>query len=168
MGDFRAKHENAEAVYEITVHGAPPPNLTARFPSVSLHSTPMATILSRHVVDAAEIDGLMERLRSVGVTPLEVLVGPGDDPVRTRAREMRDLVHGVDHPPKPRQGAYYEFRIEGRLGESILRYLQWPARLEGQRTVVRVLATPADLQVILGELAVGDVQIDHFICRQAS
>jgi hypothetical protein len=168
MGHFSAKHGTGKAMYEITVQGAPSTDLTARFPSVTLLSTPVATILSRHVFDAAEIDDLMERLRSIGVTPLEVLADPGGDARTTRAREMRDLVGG-DAPAKSRPGgAYYEFRVEGQLGESMLQYLQWPARLEEQRTVVRVLATPAEFQVILAELTGSDVQIDHFICRQAS
>jgi hypothetical protein len=128
------------AVYEITLHGAPPAALTARFPSLRLYSIPAVTVLSRRVVDQAEIDGLIEQLRAIGITPLEM------------------------HAATP----FYEFRIEGRLGDPVVRYMQWEARFEPERTVMRVLTTPAQLQLILDELAEGGVGIDHLIRRQAA
>jgi uncharacterized lipoprotein YddW (UPF0748 family) len=63
-------------VYEITLHGAPSAALTARSPASTLHSAPAATILCRQVADPAEVDELIERLRSVGITPLEVRISP--------------------------------------------------------------------------------------------
>ena len=53
-------HDQRWAVYEITLHGAPPVGLTARFPSLTLFSVPEATVLARRVVDPAEIDGLID------------------------------------------------------------------------------------------------------------
>ena len=59
-------------MYEITLRGTPPASLTARFPAITLYSEPASTILSRRVADSAEVDELIERLRSLGITPPEV------------------------------------------------------------------------------------------------
>ena len=128
------------AVYEITLHGAPPAGLTARFPSMVLCVVPAATVLSRRVVDQAEIDELIERLRSIGITPLEMYAS----------------------------SRYHEFRIQGRLGESIMRSMHWAARFEQERTMLRVVATHGELQLILDELADSGTEIDHLICRHAA
>ena len=63
---------------------------------------------------------------------------------------------------------YCEFRIAGRLGDSIVRYMRWAARFEPERTVMRVLTTPEQLQLILDELADSGTGIDHLIRRQAA
>ena len=139
----RVTHEQSEAVYDITLRGAPPPGLVARCPAATLYATPVTTVLSRRGVDDQQIDGLIERLRSIGITPMEVRAGsvPGS----------------VQHE------AYCEFRIEGRLGDSMVRYLQWAARLEPERTVIRLLTTRDGLQKLLEELADSQVRIDHLI-----
>jgi hypothetical protein len=128
------------AVYEITLHSAPPQNLPARFPTITLQSAPTVTVLSKRAADRAEVDGLTERLRSLGITPLEVRASFG----------------------------HYEFRIQGRLGRSILRYLRWASRLEQERTIVRVEATLRELRAILEQLASSGVQIDRCVhCKAA-
>ena len=134
------EHAIDPAAYEITLHGAPPADLTARFSSIVLYALPAATVLSRRVVDATEVDSLIERLRSIGITPLEMHASSLD----------------------------YEFRIEGRLGDSTLRSMQWAARFEEERTMMRVMATPGDLQLILEELADSGIGIDHLIRRDAA
>jgi len=128
------------AIYEITLHGAPPVGLTARFPSLTLCSVPAATVLTRRMVDSAEIDELIEQLRSIGITPLEMRAS----------------------------SPHCEFRIAGRLGDSTVRYMRWAARFEPERTVMRVLTTPEQLQLILDELADSGTGIDHLIRRQAA
>ena len=122
-------------VYEITLRGAPPASLTARFPAITLHSAPAATILSRRDANRADVDVLIERLQSVGITPLEV--------------------HASSRS--------YEFRIEGQLSRATLHSMQWAARLDQERTVMRVAATPAELGMILHELANGGIRIDHLV-----
>ena len=62
----------------------------------------------------------------------------------------------------------YEFRIEGRLGDATLRSMQWAARFEEERTMMRVIATPGDLQLILEELGDSGIGIDHLIRRHAA
>ena len=89
-------------VYEITMRGAPPDSLTARFPANTVQSVPAATILSRRDADPADVDALIERLQSVGLAPLEV---------HASSRSC-------------------EFRIAGRLSESTLHSMQWAARLD--------------------------------------
>ena len=140
LGGLREHPKDPAAVYEITLRGTPPAGLTARFPSMTLHSRPAVTFLFRRVVDPTELDGLIERLRSIGITPMEM------------------------HASSP----YYEFWIEGRLGKSILRSMRWAARFEQERSVVRVFATPGDLQLILEKLADNDIEIDHLIRRPAA
>jgi hypothetical protein len=143
MGPARMTHEQSQAVYDITLQGAPPASLVARCPAARLYVTPVTTVLSRRRVDDQQIDDLIERLRSIGITPIEVRAGsvPGN----------------VQHE------TYCEFRIEGRLGDSMVHYLQWAARLEPERTVVRLLTTRDGLQKLLEELADSHVRIDHFI-----
>jgi hypothetical protein len=126
-------------VYEITMRGAPPLDLTSRFPAITLHSAPAATVLSKQISDPAEVDQLTERLRSLGIVPVAVRASP----------------------------RHYEFWIEGRLGRSILRYLRWAFRLEKERTVLRV-ATQRELRMILEQLAESGIQIDHCIRRSAT
>jgi hypothetical protein len=143
MGAARVTHEQSEAVYEITLRGAPPAGLVARCPAATLYATPVTTVLSRRGVDDKQIDGFIERLRSIGITPMEVRAGsvPGNVQPET----------------------YCEFRIEGRLGDSMVRYLQWAARLEPERTVIRLLTTRDGLQKLLEELAESHVRMDHLI-----
>ena len=126
-------------MYEITLRGTPPANLAARFPCVTLYSAPTVTVLSRRVVDPGEIDELAERLRSLGIAPLEVHASAGN----------------------------YEFRIEGRLSDSTLRSMRWAARLDQERTVMLVRATHAEVQRILNELADSGIDIDHLIRHAA-
>jgi len=125
------------AVYEITLHSAPPAAVTSQFPAITVQTTPATTILSRRAADLADVDVLIERLRSLGITPLEVHASSGN----------------------------YEVRIQGRLGESTLHYMQWAVRHERERTIVRVTAPPAELQMILKELANRGITIDHVICH---
>ena len=148
MGAARVTHGQSEAVYDITLSGAPPAGLVARCPAARLYATPVTTVLSRRGVDDQQIDGLIERLRSIGITPMAVRAGsvPGNVQPET----------------------YCEFRIEGRLGDSMVRYLQWAARLEPERTVVRLLTTRDGLQKLLEELAESQVRIDHLIRHRAT
>jgi hypothetical protein len=103
-------------------------------------TVPAATVLSKETSDPAEVDELSERLRSLGITPLEV---------RATSR-------------------HYEFWIEGRLGRSFLRYLHWTSRVEPKRTVVRVLGSHRELRMILEQLAESGIQIDSCIRRSAA
>jgi hypothetical protein len=127
-------------VYEITLRGAPPLSLTARFPAIASRRVPAATVFSRRVSDLAEVDELIARLRSLGITPLEVHASANN----------------------------YEFRIEGRLGTSTLRYMQWAVRVDQERTVMRVSVTQHELRMILEELANSRIQVDHCIRRPAA
>jgi hypothetical protein len=128
------------AVYQITLHSAPPATLTSKFPAITLHATPPTTILSRRAAELADVDRLIERLRSLGITPLEV---------HSSSRNC-------------------EFRIEGLLGESALHYMEWAVRLDQERTIIRVAAAPVELQMILRELAKVGIGIDHIICHHGT
>jgi hypothetical protein len=127
--------EERGAVYEITLRGAPPRGLIARFPAIAVLTEPPATVLFKQISDLAEVDDLTERLRTFGITPLEVRASSG----------------------------HYELRIEGRLGRSILTYLQWDSRLEPERAVVRVVATQHELRMILEQLAQGGSEIERCV-----
>ena len=43
--------------------------------------------------------------------------------------------------------------------------MQWAARLDQERTVMRVAATPTELRMILHELADSGIGIDHLVCH---
>jgi hypothetical protein len=148
MGSAARVTSDQDSVYDITLRGAPPAGLLARCPTVTVYETPVTTVLSRRGVDEAEIDGLIERLRSIGITPTEVRTGS---------------VHG-----NAQNKTYCEFRIEGRLGASMVRYLGWKARVEPERTVIRLRTTRDGLQVLLDELADSRIRIDHFIRHRPS
>ena len=128
------------AVYQIMRHSAPPATLTSKFPAITLYATPPTTILSRRGADLADVDRLVERLRSLGITPLEVHAS----------------------------SCNYEFRIEGRLGESTMRSMEWAVRLDQERTIMRVAAAPAEFKMILKELAEVGIGIDHIICHHGT
>ena len=122
-------------MYEIILRGAPPRALIARFPAITVLTEPPATVLFKQISDPAEVDELTERLRTLGITPLEVRAFSG----------------------------HYELRIEGRLGRSILGFLQWDSRLEPERAVVRVVATQQELRMILEQLAQGGTEIERCV-----
>ena len=122
-------------MYEITLRGAPPPGFVARFPPITVLTEPPATVLFKRITDPAEVDELSERLRTLGITPLEV-----------RAFSC-----------------HYELRIEGRLGRSILGYLQWDSRLEPERAVMRVVATQHELRMILEQLAQSGTEMERCV-----
>jgi hypothetical protein len=132
---FGSDGRHPVAVYQVTLHSAPPAALISKFPAITLHATPPTTILSRRGAELADVDRLIERLRSLGITPLEV---------HASSRNC-------------------EFRIEGLLGESALHYMEWAVRLDQERTIIRVAAAPAELQMILKELAKMGIGIDHII-----
>ena len=122
-------------MYELTTCGAPPSRLRTRFPAIMWHSAPTVTVLSRRMADATDVDWLIERLRSLGITPLEV---------HASSRSC-------------------EFRIEGQLSDSTLHSMQWTAHLDQERTVMRVSATPPELRVLLHELTESGVRLDHLV-----
>ena len=132
---FGSDGRHPVAVYQVTLHSAPPAALISKFPAITLHATPPTTILSRRGAELADVDRLIERLRSLGITPLEV---------HSSSRNC-------------------EFRIEGLLGESALHYMEWAVRLDQERTIIRVAAAPVELQMILKELAKVGIGIDHII-----
>lgn len=132
---FGSDGRHPVAVYQVTLHSAPPAALISKFPAITLHATPPTTILSRRGAELADVDRLIERLRSLGITPLEV---------HASSRNC-------------------EFRIEGLLGESALHYMEWAVRLDQERTIIRVAAAPVELQMILKELAKMGIGIDHII-----
>jgi hypothetical protein len=122
-------------VYEIILRGTPARALIARLPAIAVLTEPPATVLFKHVTDPAEVDELTERLRTLGITPIEVRASAG----------------------------HYELRIEGRLGRSILGYLQWDSRLELERAVVRVVATQHELRMILEQLARSGIEMERCV-----
>jgi hypothetical protein len=122
-------------VYEIILRGTPPRALIAQLPAIAVLTEPPATVLFKHVTDLTEVDELTERLRTLGITPLEVRASAG----------------------------HYELRIEGRLGRSIRGYLQWDSRLEPERAVVRVVATQHELRMILEQLAQSGTEMERCV-----
>lgn len=122
-------------MYEITLRGAPPHGVTDRFPTITMSTEPPATVLFKQISDPAEVDELTERLRTLGITPLEVRASAG----------------------------HYELRIEGQLGRSILGYLQWASRLEPERAVVRIVATQQELRMILEQLTQSGTEIERCV-----
>jgi hypothetical protein len=61
LGGLREHPNDPAAVYEITLRGTPPAGLTARFPSMTLHSIPAVTVLVPCTTNSGLRDDLVSR-----------------------------------------------------------------------------------------------------------
>jgi hypothetical protein len=120
-----------EAVYDIALHRGLPDSLRSLFPAMAVRSTGPQTALRLEVGEPAQLDALLQKLRSVGV----VLTG----------------IHRRAEDPERAGGGTYEVRVAGELGESLLRYLSWPHVVVAEQVHVRVSLRSAGLNHFLRE-----------------
>jgi len=128
------------ATYEIRLAGAPPESLRRRFPSMRVQALRAQTVLFRRSAGPRDLDRLLDQLRSLGLPLTEIHQAP--------AVPMED--------PKDRSGARdaaaersYEVRVEGELGDKLLRYLRWSSCVVADQKTARLEATPTELQGFL-------------------
>ncbi len=124
-------------------------------PSARVLCTPTCTVLWHHLDRAAELDGLLDALSAVGITPREVFESlGGTHGMLSEAGPGRDL----DATSSP---TYCEVRIDGRLGDAILAHLRWSHRVV-QTTVVRVRVSYDALRVLLAEMSAA-TRVDYVL-----
>lgn len=121
-----------EALYDVRLGQRPPDWLRSRFPSIAVHTTPTQTALRHRVSGLGQLDDFLQRLRAVGLVLTDV--------------------HRLS-PPAPYDSedtcGTYEVRVEGELGDPLLRYLRWPHHVVHGQTVVRIAAAPDALSAFL-------------------
>jgi len=149
----RQPEDDRGATYEIRLSGAPPDSMRRHFPSMRVRAMRVQTVLFRRLAGPRDLDELLEHLRSLGLAVAEIHQAPAS-PVATPA---------VDLPGDPaEQGARsYEVRVEGELGEKILRYLGWSSCVVGEQKSARLDATPDELQRFLSTCSRHGVGIEY-------
>lgn len=120
-----------EIVYDIQLRARPPASLQESFPRVRVETVPAQTALRGRVSEPGQLDDLLDKVRSVGLVLADV-----------------HRLSSTRQPGRP-DSETYEVRVEGELGERLLRYLRWPHYVVPEQTVVRIAAAPASLQSYL-------------------
>jgi hypothetical protein len=119
-----------EVVYDIQLHRRPPDSLRSEFPAMMVRSVGAQTALRLHVEEPEQLDGLLQKLRSVGVA-------------------LTGIHRRAERDPERGDGATYEVRVAGELGESLLRYLRCPHYVIPEQTQVRLAVGSAGLHRFL-------------------
>ena len=121
--------------YEVDLVGAAPAALRAAFPNAVVRCT-TETVLRAEVKQGTELDILLDKLLSMGL----ILTELHERPTEPGSEEQQ-------HPPRSKGSVMttrmYDVRVEGELGEPLLRYLDCPHHVEPTRTVVRLDAVTA-------------------------
>ena len=142
------------ATYEIRLAGAPPESLRRRFPSMRVRATRAQTVLFRRFARPGDLDELLENLRSLGLALTEIHQAP---PV-----PLEDVAATDRTPDNPADVARsYEVRVDGELGENLLRYLGWSSCVLAEQKSARLDATPAELQRFLSTCSRDGVGIEY-------
>ena len=139
------------ATYEIRLAGAPPESLRRRFPTMRVRPMRAQTVLFRRSAGPGDLDTLLEQLRSLGLPLTEIHQAPAlpvEDPdERAGAR--------AGEPARS-----YEVRVEGELGDKLLRYLRWSSCVVAEQKTARLEATPSELQRFLSACSQHGVGIE--------
>lgn len=116
-----------EQIYDVVLAGQPPESLRSRFPTMSIRGPDTHTALRRRVNGPALLDDLLEKVSGLGLPLLAVHRLPGG----TGGEQT------------------YEVRVDGELGEALLRYLSWSHHVVSGQTRVRIAAVTSELHQFL-------------------
>lgn len=150
----------AARTYEIGFDGDVVDLVRRVLPTAHVLSSPTCTVLWHHLRDTEELDTLLDALLTLGITPLVVYEAAGGVR-RGQGRPGRQAQVGESAGAVPPMPTYCEVRVDGRLGDAILRHLRWSHRVV-QTTVVRVRASQEALRGMLAELAMAD-RLDYVV-----
>jgi hypothetical protein len=114
-------------IYDVVLACEPPESLRHRFPNMWVRGPETHTALRRRVSGPARLDDLLEKLAGLGLPLVELHRLPG-----ATAEQQT-----------------YEVRVEGELGEPLLRYLSWPHQVVSGQTRVRITAATVELHRFL-------------------
>ena len=137
--DQRKPADDRGATYEIRLAGAPPDSLRRRFPSMRVLPMRAQTVLFRRSARPRDLDTLLDQLRSLGLPLAEIHQAPALPLDPAGATTERN-------GPATRS---YEVRVEGELGDKLLRYLRWSSCVVADQKSARLDATPGELQHFL-------------------
>ena len=138
--ELRKPTDDRGATYEIRLAGAPPESLRRRFPSMRVQAMRAQTVLFRRSAGPGDLDALLDQLRSLGLPLAEIHQAPAlpvADPADASGSRDATAVRS------------YEVRVEGELGDKLLRYLRWSSCVVADQKSARLEATPAELQRFL-------------------
>lgn len=124
------------ATYEIRLQARPPSWLRERFDTLRVGRAPAQTALFSRVESSQELDVLLARLSSLGLTLAEV-------------HEVKLPAAREDGTDSRQQPSSYEVRVDGRLGDTFLNFLRWRHCTVPEQTTVRVDARPHDVLQLL-------------------
>ena len=127
-----ADHGAVERQYEIGLDGDVGDEIRVLVPTARVAAMARSTVLWSWPRRREDLDGLLDRLLELGITPQEVHQAPGRQ--------------GTDQHP------YCEVRIGGCFGEATLQYLGWSHQI-AQTTVVVLRATQEALGSALARMA---------------
>ena len=97
------------------------------------------TVLFRRSAGPGDLDELLDQLRSLGLPLAEIHQAPAlpvEDPAAAGPRDGTAT-------------SSYEVRVEGELGDKLLRYLRWSSCVVADQKSARLEATPSELQRFL-------------------
>jgi hypothetical protein len=140
------------ATYEIRLAGAPPESLRRRFPSMRVQAMRAQTVLFRRSAGPRDLDTLLDQQRSLGLPLTEIHQAPAlpvEDPAD--ASGSRDATAARS----------YEVRVDGELGDKLLRYLRWSSCVVADQKSARLEATPTELQRFLSACSHHGVGIER-------
>lgn len=139
------------ATYEIRLASAPPESLRRRFPSMRVRAMRPQTVLFRRSAGPRDLDTLLDKLRALALPLTEIHQAPA-----------LPLVERVTRPTQEGATARsYEVRVEGELGDKLLRYLRWSSCVVAEQKSARLEATPSELQRFLSTCAHEGVGIER-------
>jgi len=149
---LRKPRNDGGATYEIRLAGAPPASLRRRFPSLRVQAMRAQTVLFRRSAGPRDLDALLDQLRSLGLALTEIHQAPAlpvEDPTdRSGSRSGAAT-------------SSYEVRVEGELGDTLLRYLRWSSCVVADQKSARLEATPKELQRFLSACSHHGVGIER-------
>ena len=134
------KFEAGSATYEIHLQGTPSEALAARFEFTRVRRRPAQTVLMRRVTSQDELAGLLERVLAMGLVLNEV-------------HELRV----ASKPQNPSEAGRrtvsraYEVRVDGRLDNTLLRFLQWRHQHLPEHAALRLEGTPELVYAFLSD-----------------
>jgi hypothetical protein len=133
--------ERSYATYEVHLQGSPPETLMARFGPAVVKRMPAQTVLMRRVTSQDELATLLERVLTMGL----VLNDVHEHRLASRAPDATRQVDGQRTVHRE-----YEVRVDGRLDESLLRFLRWNHRYLPEQAALRLEGTTDKMHEFLG------------------
>ena len=136
-------------LYDIHLRRPLPESLRSQYPSLIVRKIGAQTALRQQVRGPAQLDALLQKLCSVGLVLTDVHRLPPAASGCLSAHGQSSDTESAETDGGRVQGAVYEVRVQGELGETLLRYLRWSHYVIPEQTRVRLVAGSAELHRFL-------------------